>query len=225
MNALLVIPFTRLRWHPTNFAAHQKWAIELRRSKPTRDDFLARQRRPIGPHASLADGVLDSGSGGAPECPVLYRAGGRTRTSNLGGEDPKGSRQKLSDGFLVILQSFGRGLRIAAIAYCALCKRPSADCGMPPAVGINAAEWGAARIIETPGRFDAENARYAQTMLDEGRRPSATRPSGARRSGATRFSCTKPSPVRRTAASVRASRQKPRCPSASRSMQTRCRTR
>ena len=96
MNALLVIPFTRLRWHPTNFAAHQKWAIELRRSKPTRDDFLARQRRPIGPHASLADGVLNSGSGGAPECPVLYRAGGRTRSRTL---DPliksAGSRRDL----------------------------------------------------------------------------------------------------------------------------------
>ena len=72
---------------------------------------------------------------------------------------------------------------------------------------------------------DAENARYAQTMLDEGKKTSVTRHSGVRPSGVTHFSCIRPLPVRRTAVSVRASRQKPRYPSASRSMQTRCRTR
>ena len=54
-------------------------------------------------------------------------------------------------------------------------------------------------------------------------RPFPTRHSGARLFGAMRFSCTKPLPVRRTAASVPASRRKPRCRSASRSIQTRCR--
>ena len=71
---------------------------------------------------------------------------------------------------------------------------------------------------------DAENASYAQMMLDEGKKLSATRRSGARPSGVTHFSCIKPLPVRKMAASVRASRQKPRYPLASRSMQTRCRT-
>ena len=72
--------------------------------------------------------------------------------------------------------------------------------------------------------FDADIARYAQANARGGqRRPSATTHSEAKPSGAMRCSCTKPSPAKRMAASAPASRQKPRCLSASRSMRTRCR--
>ena len=63
MNALLIIPFTRLRWHPTNCAARQKWGgADVAPKQTTRDDFLARQRRPI---TGVLDGVTQNYNIGA----------------------------------------------------------------------------------------------------------------------------------------------------------------
>ena len=71
---------------------------------------------------------------------------------------------------------------------------------------------------------DKENARYAETMLDEGRKTFRYETFGSEAFWGDTLQLHKAIAVRRTAVSVRASHPKPRCPSASRSMQTRCPT-
>ena len=63
---------------------------------------------------------------------------------------------------------------------------------------------------------DAENASYAQMMLDEGKKTFRYETFGSEAFWGDTLQLHK--------AMVRASRQKPRCPLASRSTQTRCRT-
>ena len=102
---------------------------------------------------------------------------------------------------------------------------------MKPKIAIIAAVGGAGLIVavaasaappSTAG-VDADNARNAQAMLDEGKKTFRFETFGSEAFWATHCSYTKPSPARKTAASVPASLQKPRCLSASRSTPTRCR--
>jgi len=79
--------------------------------------------------------------------------------------------------------------------------------------------YGAISVFAAPPSktaVDAENASYAQMMLDEGKKTFRYETFGSEAFWGDTLQLHK--------AMVRASRQKPRCPLASRSMQTRCRT-
>ena len=71
---------------------------------------------------------------------------------------------------------------------------------------------------------DAENARYAQTMLDEGRKTFRYETFGSEAFWGDTLQLHKAIVGEKNGGVGPASRQKPRSPSASRSMQMRCRT-